>query len=40
MKDPEMEDYLSDLINKGSYFTNEPISMDDNPFLLIGRISE
>lgn len=40
MKDPEMEAYLNKLIRKGSYFVDEPISMDDNPLLLIGRISD
>ncbi len=39
MKDPEMEDYINELVQRGSYFADEPISMDDNPFLLTGRIS-
>lgn len=40
MKDPDMEAYLNDLIRKGSYFADEPISIDDNPFLLKGKINE
>lgn len=40
MKDPEMDTYLNDLIRKGSYFADEPVSIDDNPFLLVGRISD
>jgi hypothetical protein len=40
MKDPEMEAYLNDLIRKGSWSADEPISIDDNPFLLVGRISD
>jgi hypothetical protein len=38
MKDPDMQAYLNDLIRRGSYFADEPVSIDDNPFLLIGRI--
>ncbi|MGF1587104.1 MAG: 6-bladed beta-propeller [Bacteroidales bacterium] len=40
MKDPEMEAYLNDLIRKGSWSADEPVSIDDNPFILIGRISD
>ena len=40
MKDPEMESYINELMQRGSYFADESISMDDNPFLLIGKIGE
>jgi len=40
MKDPEMKEYINELIAKGSYYSDEPISLDDNPFLLIGRIND
>lgn len=39
MKDPEMKEYINELIAKGSYYSDEPISLDDNPFLLVGKIS-
>ena len=38
MKDPEMKEYINGLIEKGSYFSDELISFDDNPFLLVGKI--
>lgn len=40
IKDPDMENYINELMQTGSYFADEQISIDDNPFLLIGRIND
>jgi len=40
IKDPDMENYINELMQTGSYFADEQISIDNNPFLLIGRIND